>query len=75
MSDDRFGAAVLQHIADLLGLAVPIDRYAVSTETLRRSEQAGQQYEDAFRRTTDQEQVARLKGKLQALRNVGSASH
>jgi len=42
---------------------------------LGRSEQAGQQYEDALRRTTDQEQVARLKGKLQALRNVGSASH
>ena len=42
---------------------------------LGRSEQAGQQYEDALRRSTDQEQVARLKGKLQALRNVGSASH
>jgi Flp pilus assembly protein TadD len=42
---------------------------------LGRAEQAGQQYEDALRRSTDQEQMARLKGKLQALRNVGSASH
>ena len=42
---------------------------------LGRAEQAGQQYEDALRRSTDQEQVARLKEKLQALRNVGSASH
>src|SRR6516165_11625479 len=34
MRDNRLGTAVVQHIGDLRGLAVPVDRYAIGTETL-----------------------------------------
>ena len=35
MSDHRLGAAVVQHISNFLGFAVPVDRHAVGAETLR----------------------------------------
>ena len=34
MRDDRLGAAIVQHIGDLLGFAVPVDRHAVGAKPL-----------------------------------------
>ena len=39
MSDHRLVPAVVQHISDFLGFAVPVDRHAVGAEALRRMAQ------------------------------------
>jgi hypothetical protein len=36
MSDHRLWPAVIHHISDFLGFAVPVDRHAVGAEALRR---------------------------------------
>jgi hypothetical protein len=36
MSAHRLGPAVVQHISDFLGFAVPVDRHAVGAGALRR---------------------------------------
>jgi len=73
--DYHRAAEQLERAVNLTGDDPTITEHLGDTyDKLGRLNEAEHQYEDALKRSDDEEQIARLKGKITALRNVGSAA-